>query len=190
MALALRQLNPIDKKGPWSFCLFGFFCFFLTALFTCNRASSTVQVVGKFWSLHNPQKLCMSQISFKTIYLIFRKIIYVNTNMVGSVTVYGSLHLKIKFWIWTITCIEYFLSVFLVSLKYLKTYGNGLNLSIIHFWLITHVFQLCLYMHMLLPLKVGVCCIYAYSLFVWDSRDIRGLYFSNLFSEKYILVKV
>ena len=39
----------------------------------------------------------------------------------------------------------------LVSLKYLETYGNGLNLSIIHFWLITHVFQLCLYMHMLLP---------------------------------------
>ena len=84
----------------------------------------------------------------------------------------------------------FFQYFFLVSLKYLKTYGNGLNLSIIHFWLITHVFQLCLYMHMLLPLKVGVCCIYAYSLFVWDSRDIRGLYFSNFSLEKYILVKM
>ena len=76
--------------------------------------------------------------------------------------------------------------VFLVSLKYLKTYGNDLNLSIIHFWLIKHVLRLCLYMHMLLPLKKGVCCIYAYSLFVWDSSDIRGLYFSNFSSEKYL----
>ena len=34
-----------------------------TALLTCAQmhelASSTVQVVGKFWSLHNPQKLNM-----------------------------------------------------------------------------------------------------------------------------------
>ena len=40
-----------------------------TALFTCaqvrEQASSTVQVVGKFWSLHNLQKLCMGQISYK-----------------------------------------------------------------------------------------------------------------------------
>ena len=40
-----------------------------TALFTCAQlrewASSTVQVVGKFCSLHNPQKLCMRQISYK-----------------------------------------------------------------------------------------------------------------------------
>ena len=42
-------------------------------------------------------------------------------------------------------------------------------------------------MHMLLPLKVGVYCIYVYSLSVWDSRDIRGLYFDNFSSEKYIL---
>ena len=39
-----------------------------TALFTCaqerERGPSTVQVVGKFWSLHNPQKLCMCQISW------------------------------------------------------------------------------------------------------------------------------
>ena len=47
----------------------------------------------------------------------------------------------------------FFQYFFLVSLKYLKSYGNGLNLSIIHFWLITHVSQLCLYMHILLPLK-------------------------------------
>ena len=181
MALALRQLNPIDKKGPWSFCLFVFFCFFLTALFTCNRASSTVQVVGKFWSLHNPQKLCMSQISFKTIYLIFRKIIYVNTNMVGSVTVYGSLHLKIKFWIWTITCIEYFLSVFLVSLKYLKTYGNGLNSSIIHFWLNTCVSTLPLYTHVIAIKNGSLLHIYTYSLFLWDIRFVfHQLFFGKI----------
>ena len=38
-----------------------------TALFSCTqvreRASSTVQEVGKFWSVHNPQKLRTSQIS-------------------------------------------------------------------------------------------------------------------------------
>ena len=28
---------------------------------------------------------------------------------------------------------------------------------------------------MLLPLKMGVWCIYAYSLFEWNSWDIRGL---------------
>ena len=46
-----------------------------TALFTCvqvpERASSTVQVVGKFWSLHNPQKLHMHQISYKNYTLDF-----------------------------------------------------------------------------------------------------------------------
>ena len=46
------------------------------------------------------------------------------------------------------------------------------------------------YMLMLLPLKVSICCIYTYRLFVWDSRDIRGLYFINFSSEKYILVKM
>ena len=44
-------------------------------------------------------------------------------------------------------------------------------------------------MNMLLPLKVGVYCIGVYSLSVLDSRDVRGLYFSNFSSEKYILVK-
>ena len=72
----------------------------------------------------------------------------------------------------------------------MKTYGNGLNLSIIYFWLITQVFQLCLYISMLLLLKMCVCCIYAYSLFVWDSRDLRSLYFSNFSSKKCILLKV
>ena len=43
------------------------------------------------------------------------------------------------------------MKVIVVSLKYLKTYGNGLNLSIIHFWLGTHVFQLCRYIPMFLP---------------------------------------
>ena len=89
------------------------------------------------------------------------------------------------------TCIEYFILVFLASS--IKTFGNlwkCLSQSIIHFWLITHVFQLCLDIYMSLPLKVGVCCIYADSLFVWDSRDIRSLYFSNFSSQKYILVKV
>ena len=45
----------------------------------CERASGTVQVIGKFCSLHNPQKLLMRQISYKNYilqYLIFRKIIY------------------------------------------------------------------------------------------------------------------
>ena len=42
-----------------------------TALFTCERPSSTVQVVGKFWYLHNPQKLCMDQRSYKNYLLDF-----------------------------------------------------------------------------------------------------------------------
>ena len=42
-----------------------------TALFTCERASSAVQVVGKCWSLHNPQKLYMRQISYKNYILDF-----------------------------------------------------------------------------------------------------------------------
>ena len=47
-----------------------------TALFTCmqvfkERVSSTVQVVGKFWSLHNPQKLHMHQIIYKNYILDF-----------------------------------------------------------------------------------------------------------------------
>ena len=76
---------------------------------------------------------------------------------------------------------EYFLSVFLSSfIKIFENLWNGLNVSIIHFWLITHVFQLCLYMHMLLSLKMGVCSIYAYSLFAWDSWDIRGLRYATL----------
>ena len=55
---------------------------------------------------------------------------------------------------------------FLVSLKYLKTDGNGLNLFIIHFWLITYVFQCAAYM-----------LVYKFiSLFLWDSRDIRDLW--------------
>ena len=88
------------------------------------------------------------------------------------------------------------MKVIVVSLKYLKTYGNGLNLSIIHFWLGTHVFQLCRYIHMFLPQKMGVCCIYAYRLFVWDSRDMRfevcdgRIYIRSFSSEKYILVKM
>ena len=89
-----------------------------------------------------------------------------------------------------ITCMGYFFKYFfLVLLKYLKTYGNGLNLSIIHFWLITGVSTLSLYAHVI-AIKMGVSCMYAYSLFVWDSRDIRGLYFSNFSLEKYILVKM
>ena len=48
-----------------------------TALCTCMQmhkwASSTVQVVGKFWSLHNSQKLCMYQISCKNYILDFTK---------------------------------------------------------------------------------------------------------------------
>ena len=35
------------------------------ALFTCEQASSTVQVVGRFLNLHNPQKMHMLQISYK-----------------------------------------------------------------------------------------------------------------------------
>ena len=42
-----------------------------TAQFTCERASSTVQVVGKFWSLQNPQKLSIHQISYKNYILDF-----------------------------------------------------------------------------------------------------------------------
>ena len=53
----------------------------------------------------------------------------------------------------------------------------------------TYVSTLCLYAHVI-AIKMGVSCIYAYSLFVWDSRDIRGLYFSNFSLEKYILVKM
>ena len=50
-------------------------CFALYCSVHCTQvheqASSTVQVVGKFWSLHNPQKLCMCQISYKNYKLDF-----------------------------------------------------------------------------------------------------------------------
>ena len=73
-----------------------------TALFICKRASNTIQGVGKFWNLHNPQKLCMRQITYiKAICFIFRKIIYVNRNKVGSIVVRGNLSLKAKFCIST-----------------------------------------------------------------------------------------
>ena len=50
-----------------------------------------------------------------------------------------------------ISCIEYFLSAFPSSfIKISKNYENGLNLSIIHFWLRKHMFQLCRYIHMFL----------------------------------------
>ena len=92
-----------------------------------------------------------------------------------------------------ITCMEcLFQYFFLVPLKYLKTYGNGLNLSITHSWLITHVFQVCLYMHILLPLK-WLFAVYMHIYIVYlcgNSRDIRGLYSSNFSLEKYILVKM
>ena len=45
------------------------------------------------------------------------------------------------------------------------------------------------YAHVI-AIKMGVSSIDAYSLFVWDNRDIRGLYFSNFYLEKYILVKM
>ena len=58
------------------------------ALFTSaqvrKRVSSTVQVVGKFGSLHNPQKWCTRQISYKNYILDFPENYIVNTNMVGS----------------------------------------------------------------------------------------------------------
>ena len=38
---------------------------------SARAASSTVQVVGKFWSLHNPQKLHMRQLSYKNYILDF-----------------------------------------------------------------------------------------------------------------------
>ena len=61
------------------------------------REQRNVQLVGKFWNLHNPQKLSMHQISYKNYKLDFRKIIYVNTNMVGPITMREKLHLKVKF---------------------------------------------------------------------------------------------
>ena len=67
-----------------------------TAVLTCKWALRTVQAVGKFWSLHNPRKLHVCQISYKNYILDFLKIINVNTNMVGFVTVCGNLHLKVK----------------------------------------------------------------------------------------------
>ena len=67
-----------------------------TAVLTCKRALRTVQAVGKFWSLQNPQKLHECQISYKNYMFGFLKIINVNTNMVGFVTVCGNLHLKVK----------------------------------------------------------------------------------------------
>ena len=81
-----------------------------------------------------------------------------------------------------IICIEYFLSEFFPN--FIKVFENLWKwFEFIHFSFLvkTYVFQFSLYMHMLLPLKMGVCCIYAYSLFVWDSRDIRDLYFSIFF---------
>ena len=69
------------------------------ALYCCahlQAALRTVQAVGKFWSLRNPRKLHVCQISYKNYILDFLKIINVNTNMVGFVTVCGNLHLKVK----------------------------------------------------------------------------------------------
>ena len=86
-----------------------------------------------------------------------------------------------------ITCIEYFLSVFLSS--FIKIFENLWKwFEFIHYSFLvnnTCVSTLSLYAHVI-AIKMGVSCIYAYSLFVWDSRDIRGLYFSNFSSEKYL----
>ena len=86
-----------------------------------------------------------------------------------------------------ITCIEYFLSVFLSS--FIKIFENLWKwFEFIHYSFLvnnTCVSTLPLYAHVI-AIKMGVSCIYAYSLFVWDSRDIRGLYFSNFSSEKYL----
>ena len=86
-----------------------------------------------------------------------------------------------------ITYIEYFLSVFLSS--FIKIFENLWKwFEFIHYSFLvnnTCVSTLSLYAHVI-AIKMGVSCIYAYSLFVWDSRDIRGLYFSNFSSEKYL----
>ena len=93
--------------------------------------------------------------------------------------------------VFDITCIEYFLSLFISS--FIKIFENLWKwFEFIHYSFLvnnTCVSTLPLYAHVI-AIKMGVSCIYAYSLFVWDSRDIRGLYFSNFSLEKYILVKV
>ena len=62
-----REMKP--KWFQWRLWLM--FCIILLCLLAREQTSSTVQVVGKFWSLHNPQKLCMCQISYKNYILGF-----------------------------------------------------------------------------------------------------------------------
>ena len=84
--------------------------------------------------------------------------------------------------------IEYFLSVFLSS--FIKIFEDLWKwFEFIHYSILvnnTCVSTLSLYAHVII-IKMGVSCIYAYSLFVWNNRDTRGLYFSNFSLEKYIL---
>ena len=92
-----------------------------------------------------------------------------------------------------ITCMEYFISVFLS--RFIKIFENLWKwFEFIHYSFLvnnTCVSTLHLYAHAI-AIKMGVCCIYAYiySIFVGDSRDISRLYFSNFSLEKYMLVKM
>ena len=82
---------------------------------------------------------------------IINSLVYLNFLFVTVVVVVVVVIVNVVAHQLYINCIEFFFQYFFqVSLKYLKTYGNGLNLSIIHYWLVTHVFQLCFYIHMFL----------------------------------------
>ena len=75
-----------------------------------------------------------------------------------------------------ISFIEYFLSVFPSSfIKISKKLWKWFEF-IHHSFLVkkTNVSTMSLYTHVLV-IKMGMCCIYAYNLFVWDSRNISGL---------------
>ena len=89
-----------------------------------------------------------------------------------------------------VTCIEYFLSVFFSN--FIKIFESIWKwFEFIHYSFLvnnTCVLTFPLYAHVI-AIKSGCLlniCIY----FLWASRDIRGLYFTNFSSEKSILVKV
>ena len=58
-----KKYNSSGSSEDYHLC-FVLYCSVHLRTSAHKRASSTVQVVGKFWSLHNPQKLCMCQISW------------------------------------------------------------------------------------------------------------------------------
>ena len=114
-----------------------------------NITGSTI----KTFQLKNQYKLsCKSEFPFVVVVVVVVAH-YLNISFIENfLSVFPSSFIKIskKLWKW----FEFIHHSFLVK----KTYVSTMSLY-------THV-----------PvIKTGMCCIYAYNLFVWDSRNIRGL---------------